>query len=325
MGSPLAHGISLMRNAPKLELCNCLVGSFLEVLGVERHRRVVGDVDPDVDVRLAAEVPDERRAFQPPVVPLAVVADVAFLVERQASTCPGRPASSGTPAPRPGPPCGTARSGSSAPSARRPSGPCSCPSRAGPGTCRRCRGSRPRSRPAAWRPAPAFCCLPSRIVVDLVGQHGLVPEDVAGMVDLLVEAARGVAVEDRAAQGHVRLAVAVGADGHVPAGHDELELAAARLAEDGAAQAGAPRLAAVIVLELLEELLVPVGIEDALEDVENERLLVLGVETAGDRRFGDGPEVGDVRAQQAALRDACNPSRSRWPFSGRRSGCRRGP
>ena len=28
-------------------------------LGVGLHRRIVGDVDPDVDVRLAAEVPDE--------------------------------------------------------------------------------------------------------------------------------------------------------------------------------------------------------------------------------------------------------------------------
>src|SRR5262249_19202626 len=52
-------------------------------LGVERDRRVVGDVDPDVDVREAAVVPDERRPLQPPVVPLAVLAEVAFLVEGQ--------------------------------------------------------------------------------------------------------------------------------------------------------------------------------------------------------------------------------------------------
>ena len=43
--------------------------------------------------------------------------------------------------------------------------------------------------------------------VDLVGQQGLVPEDVAGVMDFLVEPAGGVAVEDRAAEGDVRLAV----------------------------------------------------------------------------------------------------------------------
>ncbi len=62
-----------------------------DALRIRLHRRIVGDVDPDVDVRVAAEVPDERRAFQPPVVPDAVVADVAVLCRRPASTCRGRP------------------------------------------------------------------------------------------------------------------------------------------------------------------------------------------------------------------------------------------
>src|SRR5262245_38647879 len=56
-----------------------------KLLGIQRHGRIGGDVDPDVDVRLAAEVPDKRRAFQSPVVPFAVVTDVAFLVEGQAA------------------------------------------------------------------------------------------------------------------------------------------------------------------------------------------------------------------------------------------------
>src|SRR4051812_6884501 len=34
-----------------------------------------------MNVRLAAEIPDEGRAFQPPAIPHAVVADVAVLVE----------------------------------------------------------------------------------------------------------------------------------------------------------------------------------------------------------------------------------------------------
>ena len=38
-----------------------------------------------MDVRRATEIPDERRPFQPPVVPLAVVADVAFAIKGQAA------------------------------------------------------------------------------------------------------------------------------------------------------------------------------------------------------------------------------------------------
>ena len=39
---------------------------------------------PAVDVRGAAEIPDHVRAFELPVVPDAVVADVAFFVEDEA-------------------------------------------------------------------------------------------------------------------------------------------------------------------------------------------------------------------------------------------------
>ena len=40
-------------------------------------------MDPNVDVRCAAKVPDEGGAFQPPDVPDPVVADVLLAVERQ--------------------------------------------------------------------------------------------------------------------------------------------------------------------------------------------------------------------------------------------------
>src|SRR5688500_3886557 len=109
-------------------------------------------------------------------------------------------------------------------------------------------------------------------------------------------------MEDRPAERDVRCAVAVGPDGHVPAGHDELELVAARLAEDGATQPAAPRLDVVIVLELLDEALVPVGVENTLEDVEQDRSLLVRVEIAGEERFRDGPEVRHMAAKQAAFR-----------------------
>ena len=195
--------------------------------------------------------PSSRQLSHSPVV-----ADVRLPCRRPGGTCRGRPASSGTPAPRPGPPCGTARAGRPAPSAAPPSGPRTsrCTGGRGSRPCRR--GRRPPTPPAASSTSAFFCCLPVEHLVDLVGRHGLVPEDVAGVAGLLVEAAGGVAVEDRAAEGDVLLGVAVGAQRHVPAGHDELELVVARLAEDGDALVGAPLLAAGVVLELLEELLV---------------------------------------------------------------------
>ena len=36
-----------------------------------------------MDVRVAAEVPDEGRPFEPPVVPFAVVAQIVLLIESQ--------------------------------------------------------------------------------------------------------------------------------------------------------------------------------------------------------------------------------------------------
>ena len=40
-------------------------------------------MDPNVDMGLAAEVPDKRRAFEAPVVPDAVVANVPLFVKSQ--------------------------------------------------------------------------------------------------------------------------------------------------------------------------------------------------------------------------------------------------
>ena len=94
-----------------------------------------------------------------------------------------------------------------------------------------------------------------------------------------VEAVGRVAVEDRAAERDVVGRVAVAADRHVPAGHHELELVAARLAEDGDAVVRA--VAAGVVVQLLVDSLVPFGVDDALEDAANDVLLIFGVEIAG--------------------------------------------
>ena len=170
------------------------------------------------------------------------------------------------------------------------------------------------------------CCLASSSVVDLVGQDRLLPEDVAGMMHFLVEAAGGVAVEDRAAEGDVRSGVAVGPQRHVPAGQYELELVAAGLAEDGDALLGAPLLAAGVVLELLDEAGVPVGIDDALEDVVDDRLLFLGVEIAADVRLGVICQLLETWVRsKPRLGSLVIPVEADRPSSARRSAFRRGP
>jgi len=52
-------------------------------LGVQSHGRLVGDVDPHVNVGIASEMPYEARAFESPVVPGFVPAGVFVGVERQ--------------------------------------------------------------------------------------------------------------------------------------------------------------------------------------------------------------------------------------------------
>ena len=50
-----------------------------------RSSGILGNMDPDMHVRKTAEVPDERRTFDAPVVPLAVVAQIVLLIKCQAA------------------------------------------------------------------------------------------------------------------------------------------------------------------------------------------------------------------------------------------------
>ena len=74
--------------------------------------------------------------------------------------------------------------------------------------------------------------------------------------------------------------VSIATNRHVPAGHHKLELVVPGLAEDGDVLLVAK--AAGVVLELLVDPLDPVGVEDALVDLADQGLLVLGVEIAVD-------------------------------------------
>src|SRR5262249_10833605 len=130
---------------------------------------------------------------------------------------------------------------------------------------------------------------------DNIGPLRLLPEDVVRVAHLLEQsghAAGLVPVEDRPAEGNVRLSIAIGPQGHVPAGQHKLELLAAGLAEDGNALVRAPLLAAGIILELPEEAGVPFGVDDPLPDVVDDDLLLPGVElaaAAADRMGRDLP------------------------------------
>src|SRR5262249_15631342 len=107
-------------------------------------------------------------------------------------------------------------------------------------------------------------------------------EDVPRMADSFIEARRGMAVEDRAAEGDVLGAVSVAAQGEVPARHHELELTAAGFPENGDRLLFPERLPVRVVLELLEDQVVPLRVVHAEEYLADELFLIGGEEITGD-------------------------------------------
>src|SRR4051794_4747356 len=101
------------------------------------------------------------------------------------------------------------------------------------------------------------------------------PKHVARMVGFFVEAVRGMAVEDRAAEGHVFSTIAIASDGEMAARHYHLEFARAGSPEEGDVLLGAPRLAAGVILELLFKLADPLRVEQRLEGIVRKGLLFL--------------------------------------------------
>ena len=116
------------------------------------------------------------------------------------------------------------------------------------------------------------------------------------MARLFVKAAGGVAIDDRAAKGHVLGRMAVAAQGDVPAAEHEFELLAARRAEDRHALLAE---AVLVVLQLPVEPRHPIGLDQAHEDLADQPLLIGRVELAVDQRLGDVPVGRDPCPQQA--------------------------
>ncbi len=273
--------------------------NFVRALGVELYAWVIGDVDPHVDVRCAAVVPHEGRAFDSPDVPDAIFADVVLGVVREVATFEAA--------------LGFEALGDFVAIA----------------LAVRLDEHRHDFLQMLFLVARQFAngqalevaafaaegdflfgrqtFFEERLLllfaiehlVQLVGGFGLRPEDIAGMGWAFVEAVGGVAVEDRAAEGDVVGGVAVATDGHVPAGHHEFELLAAGMAKNGDAVVRA--VAFGVVGELLIDPRVPFGVDDSLEDAADDVLLIFVVKIAGDELVGDVPIVGDTGSQQATL------------------------
>jgi hypothetical protein len=80
----------------------------------------------------------------------------------------------------------------------------------------------------------------------------------------------------------------------VPAGHDELEVLAPRPAEQGDALGRAPGLTVGVIAKLADEARVPVGVDDAPENIVDDALLLLREVVAVDVVRRDLPVVGDL-------------------------------
>src|SRR5262249_9864122 len=240
----------------------------------------IGDVDPDVNVGFAAEVPDEGWAFKTPIVPDAIVAEIAFLVEGEVAliqTALGIQALDDFIA------VGGAEGleedledalqflaliarhigdGDALEDAQRAAETdLFFGGHAGDDEC--------------------FFLLSSiEHVIEHVGFEGLWPEDVVRVIGALVQVLGLVSVEDGAGEGHVLGAVAIAPESHMPAGENKLELASARLSKNSDALAVAKPTD--IILELLVEAAVPVGAGNSFKNGADHGLLVGSVEGAVD-------------------------------------------
>src|SRR5690606_33543573 len=132
---------------------------------------------------------------------------------------------------------------------------------------------------------------------------GLEPVGVAGVVGLLIKPLGGVAVKNRATEGDTGLAVAVAAARAVAAREHELELAAARFAEEGDRGAGETAVAGVVVVELAPDLLLVLLAVQAVEDLAHQVLLVR-VEQVAQALGHDVPVVVDLEPARIVVGEA---------------------
>ena len=109
-----------------------------------------------------------------------------------------------------------------------------------------------------------------------------------------------MAVENRTAESHMGLGIAIAAKGEVAAGHHELELPIG-FAEQGDALLLAPGTAIGVILELLHELRIPLGIDQRLEDVVDQSLLLFGIKVGNDMGLGDLPVVAHEGSKEAPV------------------------
>ena len=254
--------------------------------GVQRHGGVVGHVDPGMDVRHAAEMPDEGRALQTPSVVLAR-SELPLFVECQVAIVEAA--------------LGFQTSGNAVAirlpvrldelGQHRLNVGLLIGGKILDGDARQWRFAALEGDGVfPWRRFDdgRLLLLAVEHLEDAVGRHGLRPEDVVGVARLFVEAAGGVSINDRTAKGDVLRRIAVASQSDVPARQNELELLASRRAEYRHALLAE---AVFIVLQLLVDPRDPVGLDQAEDEIfghESGRCLHRFVE----QQNGQGLSVG---------------------------------
>ena len=258
-----------------------------------------------MDMRLAAEVPDERRTFQTPVVPDSVFAKVTFLVKGESA---GIQTALDFQATRDFVLVGLAERFQQQLQdglqvfllVRREVGD-------GDAVELSIRSAKPNQLFGrhAIRDQRLLALFAVEYLVQLVGCKRLMPEDVGRVVWLLERALTVMRVEDWSAECDVFGTVAIAPQRHVAAGEDKLKLVSAGLSENSDRLAIAE--SADIVFQLLVPAFVPVFMRHALKDVSNQLLLVGCKKTALDGRLCNLPVVFQSRPQQTLFSSNMTP------------------
>ena len=119
------------------------------------------------------------------------------------------------------------------------------------------------------------------------------------MSNLFVEAARLVAVADRTVKGRNR--AKRGSEGQVKTGDNAKAPAALRAPKERKALRLTPGPAGVVEI-LLHDLIRPTRTQDGIQDIDEERALLIGIEVVGERVRCNQPGIRDVRSEQHSFR-----------------------
>jgi hypothetical protein len=257
---------------------------------------VIRDVDPDMDVGCATEVPNETWAFQSPIIPNAILSDVLVGVKSEMEAIESslfREALLDFVAIG-----GTKGLDEFMESSNKFIFLISRQLRDGDSRIA-VRTKTDRFLRGGFGDFSELALAAIEHLVDLVCSNRLLPEHVAWMVCRFVVSTGCMSVEDGATQGHMVLGISVATESRMASGENKFELLASGCAENRETLTDAET--SHVVLELFVESIMPIGVDDSAKNVPYECLLVARVEVAQDGRLGDTPIVGDTGSEEALL------------------------